>query len=78
VSELEAAGDRDVAVWSHLFKTIVSLVRQLYTRDTRRQFCPPNHWISPKINLPLDRPQGISFRRWVSERRELFIVTTVP
>ena len=52
-----------VQIWSHLFRSVVSLVRQLYTRDTRRQFCPANHWISRGINLPLDRPSDITFRR---------------
>ncbi len=70
-AELEAASERDVAVWSHLFQTIVSLVRQLYTRDTRRQFCPTNHWISPRVELPLDRPQDISFGRLT---RRFFLV----
>ena len=50
-------------IWSHLFRSVVSLVRQLYTRDTRRQSCPANHWISRGINLPLDRPSDITFRR---------------
>ncbi len=27
----------DPLLWTHLFKTTVSLVRHLYTRDTRRQ-----------------------------------------
>jgi len=60
---LEMRDARDVIIWTHLFKTVVSLVRQLYTRDTRRQFCPTNHWISQGITLPLDRPQDVSFRR---------------
>jgi hypothetical protein len=45
-----------------MFKSVVGIVRQLYNRDTRRQFCPSNHWINPRITLPLDRPQDISFR----------------
>eukprot|EP00092_Neocalanus_flemingeri_P033885 GFUD01036847.1.p1 GENE.GFUD01036847.1~~GFUD01036847.1.p1 ORF type:complete len:1078 (-),score=314.76 GFUD01036847.1:112-3345(-) len=53
----------DIAIWSHMFKSVVGIVRQLYNRDTRRQFCPSTHWINPKITLPLDRPQDISFRR---------------
>ena len=39
------------------------MVRQLYTRDTRRQFCRQDHWINDRITLPLDRPHDISFRR---------------
>lgn len=58
-----ANSQSDTQIWSHLFKTTVLLVRQLYTRDTRRQFCPENHWINDRITLPLDRPTDISFRR---------------
>ena len=44
-------------------RSVVLIVRQLYSRDTRRQFCPPHHWINDKIVLPQDRYQDISFRR---------------
>ena len=60
---IEASNQADTQIWSHLFKTTVHLVRQLCTRDTRRQFCPENHWINDRITLPLDRPHDISFRR---------------
>lgn len=43
------------------------LVRQLYTRDTRRQFCPDSHWINDRITLPpMDHRGGgndLSLRR---------------
>jgi len=61
--EESSVTEEDTKIWSHLFRSVVSLVRQLYTRDTRRQFCPANHWISRGINLPLDRPSDITFRR---------------
>ena len=38
-------------------------VRQLHSRDTRHQFCPSQHWIQPRLALPLDRPEGVSFHR---------------
>ena len=77
VEEGEEAG---VAIWSHLFKAVVALVRklasaysryllilnqvrQLHSRDTRHQFCPSQHWIQPRLALPLDRPEGVSFHR---------------
>ena len=56
-------GGEEVRVWSHLFRSLVLIVRQLYNRDTRRQYCPSNHWINDKIVLPQDRNQDISFRR---------------
>ena len=60
---VDAINQTDTQIWSHLFKITVNLVRQLYTRDTRRQFCPVDHWINDRITLPLDRPHDISFRR---------------
>jgi len=63
ITQPETQDDRDIIIWTHLFKTVVSLVRQLYLRDTRRQFCPENHWISAGISLPLERPQDVSFGR---------------
>ena len=61
--EREEGGEAEVGVWSHLFRAVVGIVRQLHSRDTRRQFCPTNHWIQPRLSLPLDRPEGVSFRR---------------
>jgi ubiquitin-protein ligase E3 C len=49
--------EREVAVWSHLFRAVVGIVRQVHGRDTRRQFCPAGHWIHPQLSLPLDRPE---------------------
>jgi len=60
--EMDESPD-DIAMWSHMFMSVVGIVRQLYNRDTRRQFCPSTHWINPRITLPQDRPQDISFRR---------------
>ena len=40
-------------------QTTVVLVRQLYTRDTRRQFCPDNHWINDRITLPPMDHRGV-------------------
>ena len=61
--EISDVGVTDTHIWSHLFRTTVLLVRQLYTRDTRRQFCPDNHWINDRITLPLDRTNDVSFHR---------------
>ena len=60
---IDAISQSDTHIWSHVFKTTVHLIRQLYTRDTRRQFCPDDHWINDRVILPLDRPNDISFRR---------------
>ena len=50
------------ATWSYLFNKVVGLLRQLYARDTRRQFCPTDHWICGNIALPVKRSAEQSFR----------------
>lgn len=35
------------AVWAHLFKVSVHLLRQLYSRDTRLHFCSAGDWLAP-------------------------------
>jgi ubiquitin-protein ligase E3 C len=71
IRSVNAASDSAAAVateiggtktWSQLFSRIVELLRQLYTRDTRRQFCPDLHWICPNISLPVKRSAEQSFR----------------
>ena len=32
-------------------KDVTSLVRQLHSRDSRRQFCAEGHWLSRKIHI---------------------------
>lgn len=44
-------------------KVCVSLLRQIYTRDLRRSFCPENHWTVQTLNLPLDKPTDLHLRR---------------
>lgn len=46
-----------------LSKVTVGLLRQLHTRDLRRQFCPANHWIASNVVIPIDKPQDFAFRR---------------
>ncbi|XP_072763602.1 ubiquitin-protein ligase E3C [Anoplolepis gracilipes] len=53
----------DTQIWTHLFKVTVGLLRQLHTRDLRRQFCPTNHWIASNVVIPIDKPQDFAFRR---------------
>lgn len=53
----------DTQIWTHLFKVTVGLLRQLHTRDLRRQFCPEGHWIATNVVIPIDKPQDFAFRR---------------
>lgn len=41
--------------WIQLFKVITNLVKMLKARDTRRHFCPPNHWLSEQENIKADK-----------------------
>lgn len=56
-------GRHDTQIWTHLFKVMVGLLRQLHTRDLRRQFCSANHWIASNVVIPIDKPQDFAFRR---------------
>lgn len=46
-----------------LLKVTVGLLRQLHTRDLRRQFCPEGHWIASNVVIPIDKPQEFAIRR---------------
>ncbi|KAF7992978.1 hypothetical protein HCN44_005759 [Aphidius gifuensis] len=54
---------KNTQMWVHLFKATSGLLRQLHTRDLRRQYCPDGHWISSNIPIPLDKPQDLTWRR---------------
>ncbi|KAM5187888.1 ubiquitin-protein ligase E3C [Callospermophilus lateralis] len=41
--------------WIQLFKVITNLVKMLKSRDTRRNFCPPNHWLSEQEDIKADK-----------------------
>ncbi|XP_061191365.1 ubiquitin-protein ligase E3C-like [Saccostrea echinata] len=47
---------RHTKTWAYLFKVIATLVRQLYTRDSRRRFCPINAWLSERVQIHADKP----------------------
>ncbi|CAG2116867.1 unnamed protein product [Medioppia subpectinata] len=53
--------------WMKLFKSCVKLLRQLHSRDSRREFCPPEHWISKQVTIPVERPTN--FRIGIEGRR---------
>lgn len=53
--------NQEKTIWSQLLKVCVSLLRQFHTRDLRCNFCPPDNWIAPTLNIPLDRPNDLHF-----------------
>lgn len=36
-------------------QVITNLVKMLKARDTRRSFCPPNHWLSEQEDIRADK-----------------------
>lgn len=36
-------------------QVITNLVKMLKSRDTRRSFCPPNHWLSEQEDIKADK-----------------------
>jgi ubiquitin-protein ligase E3 C len=62
-SQSSALISQEKAVWTQLLKVCVTLLRQLHTRDMRCNFCPPENWIAPTLNIPLDRPTDLHFSR---------------
>uniref|UniRef100_A0A8D8U9V2 Ubiquitin-protein ligase E3C n=1 Tax=Cacopsylla melanoneura TaxID=428564 RepID=A0A8D8U9V2_9HEMI len=64
-----------VAMWCHLFKSLVSLLRQLHSRDSRRRFTPSDaHWCCPQLSGLLgsgfDQPGSLSLRQ--RERQNMY------
>ncbi|XP_012589331.1 PREDICTED: ubiquitin-protein ligase E3C [Condylura cristata] len=39
-------------------QVITNLVKMLKARDTRRNFCPPNHWLSEQEDIRADKVRG--------------------
>ncbi|XP_033342932.2 ubiquitin-protein ligase E3C [Megalopta genalis] len=62
-SSCPVPNQQDTKIWTHLFKVTVGLLRQLYTRDLRQQFCPEGHWFASNILIPIDKPQNFTFDR---------------
>ncbi|XP_034947102.1 ubiquitin-protein ligase E3C [Chelonus insularis] len=61
-NEVIPLNKQDTQMWMYLFKAYSDLLRQLHSRDLRRQFCPDGHWISPKpeLDLVLQRRRGVT------------------
>uniref|UniRef100_A0A1B0DFM2 HECT-type E3 ubiquitin transferase n=1 Tax=Phlebotomus papatasi TaxID=29031 RepID=A0A1B0DFM2_PHLPP len=60
ISETTMELERDTK-WRHIFKVCVTLLRQIYNRDLRLSFCPPNHWEIPSFNLVMDKSANIFY-----------------
>ena len=39
----------DIAATRHLLNAVTDLLRRLFTRDSRRNFCQPDHWVPPEV-----------------------------
>lgn len=53
--------------FSRVFKIIVQLLQQLRARDVRRQFCPPDNWLTNQFQLHLDKTYIDSFTRGLAD-----------
>ncbi|OBS68855.1 hypothetical protein A6R68_02605 [Neotoma lepida] len=65
-SEMQQCIQMEQKRWVQLFKVITNLVKMLKSRDTRRNFCPPNHWLSEQEDIKADK------------ERQLAILTELP
>lgn len=54
-SEMQRCIQMEQKRWIQLFKVITNLVKMLKARDTRRSFCPPNHWLSEQEDIRADK-----------------------
>ncbi|KAB1275898.1 Ubiquitin-protein ligase E3C [Camelus dromedarius] len=54
-SEMQRCMQMEQKRWIQLFKVITNLVKMLKSRDTRRSFCPPNHWLSEQEDIKADK-----------------------
>lgn len=63
----------DVKEWLKLFKSSVNLLRHLYIRDSRRPFCPENHWISKQIAIPVEKPTNFKVGNIQRRRYQQFV-----
>lgn len=54
-SEMQHCIQMEQKRWVQLFKVITNLVKMLKSRDTRRNFCPPNHWLSEQEDIKADK-----------------------
>ncbi|CAG9796441.1 unnamed protein product [Diatraea saccharalis] len=46
-TQIELSGKNQTPAWSHLFKVCTHLLRALYVRDSRLQFCGAEEWPAP-------------------------------
>lgn len=49
----------DINMWLRVFKELTGLLHQLFVRDSRRQFCPGDHWIAHHVSMPVDKVSSI-------------------
>ncbi|XP_052278265.1 ubiquitin-protein ligase E3C-like isoform X2 [Dreissena polymorpha] len=50
---------KETKEWGSLFKVVAGLVRQIYTRDSRKSFCGKNHWLTDRFKIIADAPSQI-------------------
>lgn len=61
--------DYSIQCWNLLLKSSLKLLRHIYARDIRRQFCPENHWISSKSFVQI---LPANFNQAIQQRGQLY------
>ena len=46
--------ETNLIIYAHSFQAMTHVVKQLHSRDTRLHYCPPNHWLSTKVEFQVD------------------------
>ena len=62
--------DYTIQCWNLLLKSSLKLLRQIYARDIRRQFCPEEHWISRSKSFVQISPAN--FNQAIQQRGQLY------
>ncbi|GIY29111.1 ubiquitin-protein ligase E3C [Caerostris extrusa] len=65
--------DFNVDQWNLLFKVVVALLRQLYSRDCRRKFCSEGTWVAKQFPILFDRVAEMYFTNRKTNGYEPFV-----
>lgn len=60
----------DISCFQRLLQSSLRLLRNLYSRDIRRQYTPDGHWISPKKTFTFGTPANFKFA--IQQRGHLY------
>ncbi|KAG1663862.1 Ubiquitin-protein ligase E3C [Nymphon striatum] len=47
--------------WSNLLRIVITLVRQIHLRDTRKSFCPEDHWLTNRVKISKNKLMTLDY-----------------